>query len=368
MTGAAVPASWTTYTMTVSGTQQNGVDNPAEFRPGTAYIKPVMLVNYQGTAGNLVTWQNITWTLSPSEVGDVVNDQVMATEGTGAKSFAVSSGTLPTGLSLNGSSGALTGTVTTAGVYNFTITATDSVGATGSQSVRLDDQTGDFVEHIHVAELDDQQVGLQPDCDGHGRDRRGYLQHHDGKLAGRSQSQCSQRRDQRHADGQRQLRLYRDGHRYACAYGQPDLYSDDQSGGFDHHRHVAELDGQSDVQPDRNGHGRDGLRHVQPDDGESAGRFDPQSGQWRYRRHADNCRHVCLYGPGHGHGGRGRYGVLHGDDQPRGFDHHRHASELDDQRAIQRDRDGHGRDGGRQLQPDDGDPAGRFDPKCGRAA
>ena len=99
LTDAAVPASWTTYTLTVSGTQQNGVDNPAEFRPGTVYIKPVMLVNYQGTAGNLVTWQNVTWTLSPSEVGDIVNDQVLATGGTGAKSFAVSSGTLPTGLS-----------------------------------------------------------------------------------------------------------------------------------------------------------------------------------------------------------------------------------------------------------------------------
>ena len=137
LTYAAVPNNSTTYTMTVSGTQQNGVDIPTQFRPGTAYVEPVMLVNYQGTTDNLVTWQNVTWTPVATQVGDVMNAQVTVTGGTGAKTLAGSSGSFPSGLSLNGASGMLTGTVAAAGTYNFTITATDSVGGTGSQACTM---------------------------------------------------------------------------------------------------------------------------------------------------------------------------------------------------------------------------------------
>jgi hypothetical protein len=52
-------------------------------------------------------------------------------------SFSVSSGNLPTGLSLNQATGALTGTPTVAGTYTFTVTATDAVGATGSASYTM---------------------------------------------------------------------------------------------------------------------------------------------------------------------------------------------------------------------------------------
>ncbi|MCY2964650.1 MAG: Ig domain-containing protein [Planctomycetota bacterium] len=53
------------------------------------------------------------------------------TGGTGAKTFAVTSGNLPTGMNLNSTTGILSGTPTVANTFNFTVTATDSVGATG---------------------------------------------------------------------------------------------------------------------------------------------------------------------------------------------------------------------------------------------
>ena len=55
----------------------------------------------------------------------------------GAVTFAVATGTLPAGLSLNTSTGVISGTPTTAGTSNFTITATDITGDayTGSYSI-----------------------------------------------------------------------------------------------------------------------------------------------------------------------------------------------------------------------------------------
>ncbi|MNW56797.1 putative Ig domain protein [compost metagenome] len=46
--------------------------------------------------------------------------------GTGAITYAVTSGALPTGLTLNPSTGAITGTPSVSGAYDFTISATDS--------------------------------------------------------------------------------------------------------------------------------------------------------------------------------------------------------------------------------------------------
>ena len=62
-----------------------------------------------------------------------------ATGGSGTYSFAVTSGSLPSGLSLNTSTGGVSGTPTTAGTSSFTITATDSktAGLTGSQAYTL---------------------------------------------------------------------------------------------------------------------------------------------------------------------------------------------------------------------------------------
>ncbi|MDR3508443.1 MAG: putative Ig domain-containing protein [Caulobacteraceae bacterium] len=69
-------------------------------------------------------------TLSNPTVGTSVSTSLSASGGTGPYSFAVTAGALPTGLSLS-SAGALTGTPTAAGAFNFTVSATDSSSGTG---------------------------------------------------------------------------------------------------------------------------------------------------------------------------------------------------------------------------------------------
>jgi hypothetical protein len=56
---------------------------------------------------------------------------------TGSFAFAFTAGTLPAGLSLDGTAGTLSGTPTAAGAYTYTVTATDSAGFSASQSYTL---------------------------------------------------------------------------------------------------------------------------------------------------------------------------------------------------------------------------------------
>jgi hypothetical protein len=82
-----------------------------------------------------------TITLSPATlpggtVGAVYNQTITASGGTAPYTFAVTSGTLPPGLTLS-STGLLSGTPTTAGSFNFTVTATDANGCTGSREYAL---------------------------------------------------------------------------------------------------------------------------------------------------------------------------------------------------------------------------------------
>ena len=68
--------------------------------------------------------------LSALVVGVAVNESITATGGTATYGF-VASGTVPAGLTL-AANGTLSGTPTTAGAYNFTVTATDSSTGTGA--------------------------------------------------------------------------------------------------------------------------------------------------------------------------------------------------------------------------------------------
>lgn len=62
---------------------------------------------------------------------------ITATGGTATYTYAVTSGVLPTGLTLTTTTGAISGTPTTNGLYSFTITATDSLVATGAQAFTI---------------------------------------------------------------------------------------------------------------------------------------------------------------------------------------------------------------------------------------
>ncbi len=73
-------------------------------------------------------------TLSNGTVNSAYSQTVNSTSGIGTVTFAISSGSLPAGLSLNGSTGVISGTPTSTLAATFTVRATDSNGCTGSTS------------------------------------------------------------------------------------------------------------------------------------------------------------------------------------------------------------------------------------------
>jgi uncharacterized protein YhjY with autotransporter beta-barrel domain len=76
-------------------------------------------------------------TLPNGTAGTPYNQTVTASGGTAPYTFAVTAGSLPTGLALNGGTGAITGTPTTPGPYSFTITATDANSNTGNRAYNV---------------------------------------------------------------------------------------------------------------------------------------------------------------------------------------------------------------------------------------
>jgi len=72
-------------------------------------------------------------TLPNTTAGLAYSQTLTATGGVGPYTFAVTAGSLPTGTSLS-SAGVLSGTTTASGTFNFTVTATDAFGQTGTQA------------------------------------------------------------------------------------------------------------------------------------------------------------------------------------------------------------------------------------------
>lgn len=76
-------------------------------------------------------------TLTGGIVGTTYGVTLVASAGTAPYRYAVTSGELPAGLALDGITGRISGTPTTAGSYNFTVTATDANNATGTASYSI---------------------------------------------------------------------------------------------------------------------------------------------------------------------------------------------------------------------------------------
>jgi hypothetical protein len=79
----------------------------------------------------------LTSSLRAGSVGQPYSDQITVSGGTGPYTFTLLSGTLPPGIQLNGSTGAVTGTPTHVGDYTFAVKATDSQGTTGSANYSI---------------------------------------------------------------------------------------------------------------------------------------------------------------------------------------------------------------------------------------
>jgi hypothetical protein len=81
---------------------------------------------------------SITTSLSNGTQGTAYGPVVFAaTGGTGAKSFTLDSGSIPTGMTFTAATGTLSGTPTGSGPYSFDIKVTDSVGATNIKSFNI---------------------------------------------------------------------------------------------------------------------------------------------------------------------------------------------------------------------------------------
>lgn len=76
-------------------------------------------------------------TLPDATVGLAYNQTISASGGTAPYTYSVTMGSLPTGLTLNSSTGVLSGTPTAGGTFTFTVTATDNEGCTGTATYTI---------------------------------------------------------------------------------------------------------------------------------------------------------------------------------------------------------------------------------------
>ena len=77
----------------------------------------------------------LTGPTATGQVGQAYNSSIGASGGIPPYTFVITSGSLPNGLNLNTSTGAITGTPTVAGVFPFIVSVSDNAGLPLSNSV-----------------------------------------------------------------------------------------------------------------------------------------------------------------------------------------------------------------------------------------
>jgi Putative Ig domain len=146
-----VGASATTQTFSIQTTDANGV----------AAVQSFTLTV------NLVP--NITTTTLPSATSTGAYSQTLAvTGGTGPITWSVSAGTLPTGLTLNTSTGAITGSSVTGTTQTFTVKAIDANGVFDTQALTLTVNPAPSVTTTSLATATDTQTGYAQTLTGTG--------------------------------------------------------------------------------------------------------------------------------------------------------------------------------------------------------
>lgn len=93
--------------------------------------------NEAGQAIVVITLTPASGALDGGTEAVAYNASITAAGGESPYGYAVSDGSLPAGLSLNASTGEITGTPTTAGTSNFDVTVTDANGATTTASYSI---------------------------------------------------------------------------------------------------------------------------------------------------------------------------------------------------------------------------------------
>jgi len=123
ISGTPTAPSTSNFTVTVT-------DSSSPALMGTASLS--IQINAAGGALTITTT-----TLPAGLVGQAYSATIVATGGTTPYTFSITTGTLSAGLSLNASTGAITGTPTTLGTSPFTVTVTDSSSPTQTASAPL---------------------------------------------------------------------------------------------------------------------------------------------------------------------------------------------------------------------------------------
>src|SRR5262249_31103772 len=100
------------------------------YQPKPAYNAVVTALGGSSSPGNTVTVTNPG--AQSGTVGTAASVQVQASDSASGQTLTYSASGLPPGLSINASSGLISGTPTTAGSYSVTITVKDGTGATGT--------------------------------------------------------------------------------------------------------------------------------------------------------------------------------------------------------------------------------------------
>lgn len=132
------------------------VDVPANYRQVAGSNVVVVCATFAVAAITVCTnpSQSATFTINPApsittpsplpnaSINTPYSVTLSATGGTGPRTWSLQQGSsLPPGLSLNNQAGSISGTPTQAGIFNFTVVVTDSLGVTGSRLYALNVQS-----------------------------------------------------------------------------------------------------------------------------------------------------------------------------------------------------------------------------------
>jgi hypothetical protein len=144
----------TSFTVSAGGVA-NGTRNVTGLSAGTTYTLTVSM----SSGGDTITDTELVTTATPAPVftdesiAQTATTTAFYSDGvsaTYATSYIVSSGSLPPGISLNGSTGALTGTPTATGLYVFSISAVNASGSVNTGNLYLT-VYGDLTSQISVS-------------------------------------------------------------------------------------------------------------------------------------------------------------------------------------------------------------------------
>ncbi|PHV48495.1 hypothetical protein CSQ91_13395, partial [Janthinobacterium sp. BJB301] len=138
-TSVAVASAASHGTATASGTSITYTPTAGYGGPDSFTYTASNGVGTSAPATVTITVGGPTITIAPStvpaaSVGAAYSQNVTAANGGAPYTYAISAGALPAGLTLNASTGVLSGTPTAGGVFNFTVRATDSSTGSGPYS------------------------------------------------------------------------------------------------------------------------------------------------------------------------------------------------------------------------------------------